>query len=112
MQPVHQYGEKLVRVLLVHSTEDLLALTNDAPQIVAGNVPVLVQPYLSDDGAELLGYRSLGAIRTMELLAITIVRYEEVLEHRRIAQALHDTVHVARVAEVLQSRQSVTLFGR
>lgn len=99
-----------MRILLVHAAENLLALTNDLTQIVAGNVSVFVQPYLADDGAELLGDRSLRTIAAMELFCVAFVRDEEVLQLWRIAQTLHDAVHVAGVAEVLESRQSVTLL--
>lgn len=111
VQPVHQNGQKLVRVLLVHAAKDLLALANDAPQIVAGYVPMLVHPDLADDGAKLFGDRSLVARATMELLSVTVVLYKKVLEAWRVAQALHDAVHVARVAKVLQTRQAMALLG-
>lgn len=72
---------------------------------------MLVHPDLADDGAKLFGDRSLVARATMELLSVAVVLYKKVLEAWRVAQALHDAVHVARVAKVLQTRQAMALLG-
>lgn len=102
MQPVHQNREKLVRVLLIHATEDLFALADHPAQIVAGDVPMLVQPYLPYHGVKLFCNRSLRPAVAVELLfAVAVVGEEKILERRRVAQALHDAVHVACVAEIL-----------
>lgn len=90
-----------MRILLIHATKDLMTLTDHMSQIVAGDMPVFVQPDLTHDGAHLFGDLSVGLAGPMELPAVALVGDEKVLQRWCVAQTLQNAVHVAGVAEIL-----------